>query len=243
MGSNERDVAQLVDDDEGPVDVDLAEELSDGIGHLDGARDGLEKFIPAPRGLGHERHLGVVGILAVRGGLDDDDGPHSAVAPREHLELLHQARVAHDVFTLEPGVGTSRVGFVPESGRVCVRRGPRGVKARPVVDRLIDGLAHELVLRPVKRLVRFRAVPDALADGALLVRGRGAAGVSADRLTGLQSQHQPGPQAGRRVRQGALERGGFGLDALLLLLRLRLRLGRHRGRRAGGSGKRQFKIT
>ena len=80
------------------------------------------------------------------------------------------------------------------------------------------------------------AVPDALADGAFLVRGRGAARVSADRLTGLQSQHQPGPQAGRRVRQGALERGRFGIDALLLLpLRLGvLRLARHRGRRAGG---------
>ena len=33
----------------------------------------------------------------------------------------------------------------PEAARVCVRRGPRGVKARPVVDLLIDGLAHELV--------------------------------------------------------------------------------------------------
>ena len=95
------------------------------------------------------------------------------------LELLHQPRVAHEVFSLKPGVFVADVAVGPEAARV---------KALPVVNLLIDGLAHELVHWPVNRLVSLGAVPDALADGALLVRGRGAAGVSADRLTGVQSQ-------------------------------------------------------
>ena len=236
-------MAQLEDGKEGLVDVDLADELSDGQGiSIEPGGWYSSFFLHSDSGTSVTRGSWASSPLA------RVSMRMTGLTPRWcHASIMTSCispalPMRYSVLSLAFSVADVASAQRP-LGFACGRA--PGCKARPVVDLLIDGLAHELVLRPVKRLVSLGAVPDALADGALLVCGRGAAGVSADRLTGVQSQILEDPtDAGRRVRQGALEGGGLGLDALLLLL-VRWTWAASWATCGGGvqGGRRKFKLT